>query len=245
MTKAKVLRVARMVEGERLMLSLPAQAHPKSVATMPPPPDPSPVEVGRAEGLAQGLAEAERRIADEIARRDAERERRVAAQLERLSEERRLLAERVERILGQLQQANAEAWSALDSQACALAFDAVCRVMAPLPGDPEVPRAQLAAALVRQILSARRDAQGIALRIHPRDLELLESTQEGRMLQAIAPSLRWVADSALAPLTIVLDTERGQVEAALEHSLQRLRGLWLDALVEPDRPADSPTEVAT
>lgn len=242
MTPAQVLRAARMPEGDRVMLPLPAQANTPVAAAPLAPPSPSLIDIARAEGLAQGMAEAERRIAAEIERREAVRQAGVAAQLERLYEERRTLAERVERVLGQLQQANAQAWVALERQACGLAFEAVCRVMAPLPGDPEVQRAQAAAAVVRQVLSARRDGSGVSLRIHPLDLELLASTLEGRQLQSLAPSVRWQADPELPPLTVVLDTECGQVEAALEQSLRRLLALWLDALGQSARPADSPRE---
>jgi flagellar assembly protein FliH len=224
---ARVIRDQPWPPAAPVALGLPAVDRE---ANTPAPAAPDPGQAmadARAAGYERGLADAQARIAADFERRDAQRQAQAEAARAGMARAEQERGEHVQRVLAQLGRAHEQALHDIERQAAALAFEAVCRVLAPAVDDPRPAQAALAAAFVRQAMAATHGgAAQVALRLHPRDLQALGAGPA----HDLAPHVRWIADPRCEPLSVVLEGRGGRVEAGLEHSLGQLRSLWAEAL---------------
>jgi flagellar assembly protein FliH len=182
---------------------------------------------GYAEGLRQGLADASARIASEL----SSRQRHLEAQFEqaeakRAAEHARRLAS-LDGVVQGFAQSRDALVRAIEADAVSLAFEAVCKVLGPESG-----RGELLSSLVRQGLAKLHGQAVMRIRLHPRDLDELQASSEGRALSARQPGLQWTADPSLQRSSCLLDTDRGTLDASLQTQLGRLAQLWAAVEVE-------------
>lgn len=197
----------------------------------PGPATPGPVSPPPADCETQDRRHAEemRRAADE-ARAAAERavealRQKITAEA-RLAEQRRA-AEHAERLaaltslLAQAGELRRMTRAALEQEAIALAYTALCRIAGP---QPEA--GALLAGIVRQAFAQQGDRPAIAVRMHPLDLATLEAHREGKALLEASRGVRWMEDPAVPRAGCVLRSDVGELDASLDTQLASLRALW-------------------
>lgn len=161
----------------------------------------SAVDEGRAQGLKEGreLADAELAQAKKVA-------------LEEAGAERRLQAERVERLLSGIERQAAKAlWDAEDDLV-ALAHDAICRVL----GD-EASAPGTIGAIVRHLLGQHGQRTRLSVHVHPDDMAALQDDARA------GDEWRWVADRSVQLGGVILRSPEGSLDARLETQLAALK----------------------
>lgn len=175
---------------------------------------------GHAEGMKQGLAEAEQRIRDAIGAHEHRlTEQFEAAQVKRGEEAMQRLAV-LDGVMQAFLRAHETQRREMEDDAVALALTALTKVL-----GAETGREQVLAGLVQQGLSHLQSA-GHRIRLHPMDLQLLASGADGRDLLARHPSLQWIADPSLERGSCHIDADRGTLDVGLTSQLARIRDIW-------------------
>lgn len=169
---------------------------------------PAPAPGDPAEMLARRRRELEQRFEQAEAARAAELRQRVAA---------------MEAVLGAAQRAYDARCQALESEAIALAYAAVCQLL----GEDLDDEARVARQ-VRQAFGPRADRPPAAVRLHPQDLALLQGTSAMAVLTQRCNVNQWLADAGLPRGGCLLEFEGGTVDAGLSAQLARLLDLWLE-----------------
>lgn len=195
---------------------------------------------GHAEGFAQGRDEGRASAMAELAR---ETQSRVAQALEAASERSTTEAaarqaeaqQRTEALIARWANAveafetgAAERLDALESDAIALAFEAVCRIVGERSGC-----AELVEGAVRTAIGSLRAGTLLRVRLNPADFPLLAPTGAAPDLAGDA-AVEWIADHGVDSGGCILDTVQGSLDARMETQLVRLRQLWLDVAHQPD-----------
>lgn len=191
-------------------------------------------EAGHAEGLRQGLADAQARLEREIDGR-WQTQRLQAEQAEkRRSEEHAQRLAALDNLLQTVQKALPERFLALERGAIELAYEALCRVCGPHAEQQASPdRAGLLADILRQGVYQLRGQPWLGVRLHPRDHAALMASEPGRTLLARHPEVRIQPDASLEPLAAVIESDHGQLDVGLGTQLTRLKDLW--AAADQDR----------
>lgn len=246
MTNAKVLRGPALSDQRRSLAG--ANALPPAGTHKPSPEKESAAEAqtagaaetaeaARAEGLRQGLADAQAHIEREIESRwQAQKTQWEKAEKRRVEEHAHRVAS-LDAILQALQKAAPERFMVLEQQAIALAYEALCRVCGPhAEQERGTDRAGLLVDLLRNGLKQLHGQPWLGVRLHPRDHSALIDHEAGRAFTLQHPHVRFSADATLEPLTVLLDTDHGQLDVSLTTQLSRLRELWAQAATgEPGR----------
>jgi flagellar biosynthesis/type III secretory pathway protein FliH len=187
-------------------------------------------DAGRAEGLKQGLTDAQTRIEHEIETRwQAQKTQWEQAERCRIEEHQQRLGA-LDAVLQTLQNGMPERFMALERQVVELAYGALCRVCGPhteqsQPGG----RAGLLADLLRQGMQHLRGHAWLGVRLNARDHTALMASETGRALAERHPQVRFAIDAALEPLSVLVETDHGQLDVSLLTQLARLRDLWARA----------------
>jgi flagellar biosynthesis/type III secretory pathway protein FliH len=183
-------------------------------------------ELGYEEGLRQGLAQAEQRLA--AAQRDlqARAEQDMEALRRRLADSQQQEVARLKELATSLQDVLAAHLAALEKKAAQLAFAAVCKILC-APQE----RAQVLQAVVEGQLASFRQQGRLTVRLNPSDHQLIEASAQA------SAAWQWVADPRLRPGDCVIDQAAGQVDLGLDTQLTRLRDTWLMALAAEALPA--------
>jgi len=127
----------------------------------------------------------------------------------------------LEQLLAAFESASARRVAELESDAIALAYGAVCKVLGAQAGHPAA-----IAGLVQQAMAQLRGSAIVAVRMNERDLRVLLNDEQGRRLRAAAPQVEWIADAAVAAGGCLVDTTAGSLDARLETQLAALQALW-------------------
>lgn len=179
------------------------------------------LEAGRAAGMQQGLEGAQQRV-DEAMRAARQEFEQVAGQrLQEFKTEAGARLAHLERILAGLEAATAKRVAELESDAIALAYGAVCKILGDRACD-----APTVAAIVQQGMAQLPGSTLLTVRMNEADLRALLGDEQGRRLQAAAPQVKWIADPAVATGGCLFDTAAGSLDARLETQLMALRALW-------------------
>jgi flagellar assembly protein FliH len=183
---------------------------------------------GHAAGLQQGLEEAQRRIdeATRAAQAAAEAQARRAAEDQAAQwEQRRRRLDDVLESMGPLLQARMDQ---LETEAIALAFEVVCRIL----GD-DASRAEVVGSMVSHAFAQLRSPP-VRVRLHPADLALLD---EDHGLRQRHPQVQWLADTSVTGGGCLVDSTAGTLDARLDLQLQRLLQCWRDRASNNDGAA--------
>lgn len=211
-----VLRQAP-VDGNRRAIGQTAPPAPEAVTMPRQPITPSGTADGYAEGLRQGLADAQARIEKELETRWQAAQARLDDAAERQAAQ---LQQRLD-TLDALHEALPERFVALERQAIELAFEALCRVCGPQPD-----RGGLLADLVRHSIDQLRNQALTNVRLQPDDHAAFAASPVGAALIDRYTEVRWLADPSVAPGGCRIETDHGQLDAGLLTQLDRLRELW-------------------
>jgi len=226
--RSPALGSQRRLLGEAPTASRPTAAAPTSTSSVSAPtPE---FDAGYAEGLRQGLADAQTRLEREIElRRQALHTQAEQAEKRRQDEHGQRIAA-LEQLLQTVQKALPERFLALEREAIELAYEALCRVCGPhAEQHAGLGRAGLLAAIVRQGVHQLRGQPWLGLRLHPRDHGALLASDAGRALLARHPALRVQVDDSLEPLAAIIESDHGQLDVGLAAQLTRLKDLWAHA----------------
>lgn len=227
MATVHLLRDVALEPGRRPLPDAGARLATIEAATQPMPPDDDRERahaLGVEQGLAQGLADADERIAAALATaQDELAVRSEQAEAQRRAEYARRM-HRLDTVLKTLAQSTAQRVQSLETQAVALAYEAVCRVV-----GPSDMRHRLICDLVRQGLALLQANALMGVRLHPADLVVLEADAVFEELSRRHAKVQWRADPSLEPGGCVLETECGELDTSLSVQLDRLRAAWLEA----------------
>ncbi|HEY9028920.1 MAG TPA: FliH/SctL family protein [Burkholderiaceae bacterium] len=190
------------------------------------------LEQGRAAGLQQGLQGAQQRIDDAMRTARQEFEQVANQRLQDFKAEAGTRLVRLERVLAAFESAATRRIGELESDAVALAFGALCKLLSEQAGH-----APVIAGIVQQALAQLRGSTLLAVRLNERDLRTLMDDEQGHRLQAAAPQVRWIADAAVGAGGCLVDTTAGSLDARLGTQLAALRTLWSAVPDSMDRPA--------
>jgi flagellar assembly protein FliH len=183
------------------------------------------LEEARVEGYAQGMQQGLQDAAAQVAAEVAACQRQLAAKFEQAEAHRASEHTRRAGLLESLAQSLDRAAEAqrrsIESQAIAVAFAALCKILGPSGG-----RLPQLTDLVEQGLRQLRGSTPLAVRLHPRDLAEMQAAVEGQSLIERCPNLRWMADANVERGGCMLQTDRGWLDASLHTQLSRLRELW-------------------
>jgi len=179
------------------------------------------LELGRAAGLQEGLQGAQERIDDAMRTARQEFEQVANQRLQEFKAEAGARLVQLERLLAGFDAAATRRVADLESDAVALAYGAVCKLLGEQAGH-----AQAIAGIVQQAMAQLRGSTLLAVRMNERDLRALMNDEQGRRLQAAAPQVKWIADAAVATGGCLVDTTAGSLDARLDTQLAALRGLW-------------------
>jgi flagellar biosynthesis/type III secretory pathway protein FliH len=206
-------------------------AHSQAPAKVASEPSGGPAyEAGHAEGLRQGLADAQALIEREIETRWQAGKSQIEQAEKRQAEEHAQRLAALDALLQTAHKALPERFLALERQAIELAYEALCRVCGPHAEQTAgLDRAGLLADLLRQGVHQLRGQPWLAVRLHPRDHGALLHSEAGRSLFGQHPQLRIQVDPTLEPLGPVIESDHGQLDVGLATQLARLRELWLQA----------------
>jgi flagellar biosynthesis/type III secretory pathway protein FliH len=187
-------------------------------------------DAGYAEGLRQGLVDAQARLEREIdLRRQALQTQVEQAEKQRRDEHGQRIAA-LEHLLQTVQKALPDRFLALEREAIELAYEALCRVCGPhAEHNAGAGRAGLLADILRQGVHQLRGQPWLGVRLHPRDHAALVASDAGRVLLARHPELRVQMDPTLEPLAAVLESDHGQLDVSLGIQLARLKDVWARA----------------
>ena len=170
-------------------------------------------ERARAEGYSTGLAQAQ------------------AAAQNQLEETRSELQARAEAALSALSRAHEAALTQFESSIGEVSFAAVCRLV-----GREAARQCFAFGLVEQMCAPLRSDAIATARLHPRDIDVLDSLIQGESLAVRSLGLRVIADEALELGGCVIESATGDYDGGLEAQLRRLHAV-LTGDVDVERPA--------
>lgn len=163
--------------------------------------------------LAKQRAEAEADIAAALA--DAERRGYLAGleKGERASSELiHTQGDRLKSIIATLLQARVKVLGDAEDDLVELAFTAICRIL----GEQAV-RREVIVLTLRESVAASRERDGLVIRIHPDDLELLRLGADGP-----EPPLGLRADAQVLLGGCIIDSNTGSLDARLETQIARL-----------------------
>lgn len=185
-------------------------------------------EAGYARGLAAGLKDAKVQTRKRVKRLS----QRYSARLLRAHNENQALHEaataqrlsEIDRLVAAFETALLQRVHQLETQALALCFTAVSRLIAQRLADPE----SLASLLAQAFEPLRSGAAISRVRLHPDDLRLLEQSETGRALRSRYAQADWQADPSLAAGACVIETPTGQFDTNPLEQLQQLATLWLE-----------------
>ncbi len=166
-------------------------------------------ERARAEGYAEGLALAQASAAGQIER-------------DRLG-----FAGRVEGVLSALSQAHASALAQFESTVGEVSFAAVCRLV-----GREIASRSFSLGLVEQSSASLRADAVATVRLHPRDIDVLEDLLKGEALAVRSLGLRVIADEGLELGGCVVESASGDYDGGLESQLRRLHAILTSPLVD-------------
>ncbi len=189
------------------------------------------LEAGRAAGMQQGLEGAQKRVDDAMRSARQEFEQVAGQRLQEFKTEANARLAQLERLLANFESAAHQRVGELESDAIALAYSALCKVLGDNARDPVT-----IAAIVRQGMAQLSGSALLAVRMNEADLRILLGDEQGRRLQAAAPRVKWVADSSVAAGGCLLDTAAGSLDARLETQLATLRALWAST-PDPEGPS--------
>lgn len=179
------------------------------------------VESGTARGIENaraGVDDAVRRATESSAAEAAARRREADAAMAALRERVRVIEHEFER-------AAAARLDALEHDAMALAFEAVCRIVG--EGEDRAVRVRdLIGAATRRLAGATL----LRVRVHPDDLAALNDANAGEDRSAAAASrsavVEWIADRTIDSPGCIVESNRGSIDARLDLQLARLRDVW-------------------
>ena len=177
---------------------------------------------GREAGLREAAKTAHERL-DEALRKAKEEVSAMAAK--DAEAQAALLSDRLARIdafATELDRVVQQHLDRLESDAVALAFEAIAQVL----GDSEQ-RCQIAQALVVKAI-ARLRTTPIRIRLNGKDLALLDSLSPSEDLRHRHAGIQWLADARVDCGGCLLDTESGTLDARLDTQLTRLLQVWRD-----------------
>ena len=192
--------------------------------SMTPAPIPSVDEVraarerAHAEGLQAGLKDAQARIEDAVRQHVQQWQARADAQAEERRKAHAEWTERLGQVLDALDAGVTRRLEAIEADAVALAFTAVCRIV----GDTVMSRDGVAA-LVRHAIAQVSDTPVLRVRLHPDDFAAIAETS----LPAAHPAVDWQVDPALTRGACLVDSAQGTLDTRLDCQLERLRDLWM------------------
>ena len=190
------------------------------------------LEAGRAAGMQQGLEGAQKRVDDATRAARQEVEQVAGQRLQEFKSEANARLAQLERLLANFESAAHQRVGELESDAIALAYGALCKVLGDHARDPAT-----IAAIVRQGMAQLSGSALLAVRMNEVDLRLVLGDEQGRRLQATAPRVKWVADSSVGAGGCLFDTAAGSLDARLETQLAALRVLWASAAAQEGPPA--------
>lgn len=163
------------------------------------------LRIGQEEGLRRGLAQG-----DEKARVAAE----AAALTAQSQLEDRFV--QLDRLLGAIATAAADAWTAAEEDMLVLCYQTVCRVVGEAATTLEGVRAQVLAALTDGDLRG-----AITLHLHPADARLLDEASDQRQLSNVdGEALRWRADQRVTLGGCIVAGSGDAIDARLETVLE-------------------------
>lgn len=179
------------------------------------------LEAGRAAGMQQGLEGAQKRIEDATRAARQEFEQVAGQRLQEFKNEANARLAQLERLLVNFEATAKQRIQAIEADAIALAYGAVCKILGDQGRDPAT-----IAAIVRQGMAQLSGSALLSVRMNDADLQVLLADEHGRRLRAAAPQVKWVADSSVATGGCLFDTAAGSLDARLETQLATLRLLW-------------------
>lgn len=189
------------------------------------------LEQGRAAGLQEGLQGAQQRIDDAMRAARQEFEQVAGRRLQEFKSEADARLSQLQRLIAAFDVAAARRLVELESDAIALAYAAVCKLL-----GEQAAHASTIAALVQRAMAQLRGSTLLAVRMNERDLRALASDEQGRRLQTATPQVQWIADPAVTLGGCLVDTTAGTLDARLDTQLTALRSLWS---VPPDSTVPS------
>ena len=178
------------------------------------------LEKSRAKALDEGRAEGLRRGKEEA----AEAVRKLQTQL--VSDAQAAFNERVERldnVIRGLSAQSARLAEDAEDDLVAMSFEIVCRILGARAATPIAVRGMV------QHLLAQRSQVGLAVHLHPEDLEQLRS-EEGVLSEA--PGWTWVPDAKVKLGGVMLRSPQGSLDARLEVQLEALRQTLLQVRLD-------------
>ena len=183
--------------------------------------------VARAEGLKQGLADAEEQIAAATQKAESELTERLnmeyASEKATLQAAERLRMQQLDRLLAQFADESCKRLAALQEDAVALAFEALCRLL----GERFSDRALLSEGISHAIASLRGQPI-LRVKLNSRDKHRLEADAPGRTLMERHAHVQWIAEDSIAAGEFVIDGMHGSLDVRLTDQVERLRALWLE-----------------
>ena len=179
------------------------------------------LELGRAAGLQQGLEAAQQRVDDAVKAARQEFEDMAGQRLERFKADASARLAQLEKLLTTFETASTRRVAELETDAIALAYGAVCKVVGAQVAHPAT-----IAGVVQQAMAQLRGSAILAVRMNERDLRALLGDEQGLRLKAAAPQVEWIADAAVGAGGCLVDTTAGSLDARLETQLAALQGLW-------------------
>ena len=182
------------------------------------------LEAGRAEGVQQGLEGAQKRMDEAMRAARQDFEQTAGERLQEFRTEATARLAQLERLLANFESAAQMRVAQLESDAIALAYGALCKVLGDHAREPA-----MIAAIVRQGMAQLSGSALLAVRMNESDLRMLLGDEQGRRLQAAAPQVRWVADASVVAGGCLFDTQAGSLDARLDTQLATLRTLWASA----------------
>ncbi|WP_439384748.1 hypothetical protein [Ideonella sp. YS5] len=184
-------------------------------------------DAGYAEGLRQGLADAQTRLDREIELRLQALQKQAEQAEKRRHDEHGQRIAALEHLLQTVQKALPERFLALEREAIELAYEALCRVCGPhAEQHTGAGRAGLLVDILRQGVHQLRGQPWLGVRLHPRDHDALVASDAGRTMLARHPELRVQIAPSLEPLAAIIESDHGQLDVSLATQLGRLKDLW-------------------
>lgn len=160
----------------------------------------------RADGYADGLAEAKAAAAEELAQTQEQ------------------LASHADNALSALQRAHEASLSRLQSSVGEIAFAAVCRLI----GD-KAPSREFVLGLVEHTCAQLRGDVIATARLHPRDIATLGAMLDENSLRLQSLQLKVLPDDSLKLGGCVIEAASGRYDGALESQLRRLHAVLTGA----------------
>ncbi|WP_423199789.1 MULTISPECIES: FliH/SctL family protein [unclassified Cupriavidus] len=188
-------------------------------------------KAGYAQGQREGLTDAEQRV--EEATRCAVETAEVEAKTARDAERQRIddaLAEHAamtRRVLEHVQQHVEAALGQIEEQAVAIAYEAVCRLVA-----EAAPGVDAVRAAIRGAFGELRGKPALRVRLHPQDLATLQAGPDAQAVLQGFPKVSWTADDNVAIGGCMVDTAAGTLDARFEVQLRALGQSWRDAITK-------------